>query len=216
MFEVDAVLFDLDHTLFDRDAVVRAYWQEVLERAGLDAGEELCKRLVAADTGGRGRLPALLETLGEHGVVDAGVRAAVRVSFPRRVVSRLSPCPETLRLVRGIARRYRTGVLTDGNPLMQREKLAALGLVDLFEVVVLTSEVGTPKPGRAAFDEARGRLGVGPGRALMVGDDPERDIAGAAKAGLRTCWLRRDESIPVPAEADYVIRELNELLGVLA
>lgn len=216
MLEVDAVLFDLDNTLFDRMAVVRRYWQEVLESAGVGDDPALCERLVRLDTGGRGRLPALLETLGEHVVGDAGVLAEVRVSFPRRVVSRLSPCPETLRLARGIARRYRTGVLTDGNPVMQGAKLEALGLEDVFDVVVLTSEVGTPKPGRAAFDEARGRLGVGAGRTLMVGDDAERDIAGAASAGLRTCWLRRGVSIPVPPDADFVIRDLSELLGVLS
>ena len=36
------------------------------------------------------------------------------------------------------------------------------------------------------------RLGLEPGLVLHVGDHHEMDVAGASRAGLRSCWLNRE------------------------
>jgi FMN phosphatase YigB (HAD superfamily) len=49
--------------------------------------------------------------------------------------------------------------------------------------VVLTGELGTPKPAGAAFAAAAQRLGLDPGQLVMVGDHVFRDSLGALDAG---------------------------------
>ena len=68
--------------------------------------------------------------------------------------------------------------------------LADLGLVDFFDTVVISSEVGADKPDPRIFKHALERLGIQPGQAWHVGDDPKRDW-GAEALGLRVFRLER-------------------------
>lgn len=63
------------------------------------------------------------------------------------------------------------------------EHLARLGLEGLFSTVVTSAEAGAPKPEPAIFALALERLGVKPGRAAHVGDEPA-DEDGARAAGM--------------------------------
>ena len=63
------------------------------------------------------------------------------------------------------------------------EQLERLGVADLFSAILTTAEAGAPKPEPAVFRLALERLGVAPGRALHVGDEPG-DEEGARAAGM--------------------------------
>ena len=63
--------------------------------------------------------------------------------------------------------------------------LASLDLAPLVDTVVLASDVGAAKPDPAIFQRALERLGVSRRDAVVVGDDPKQDLAGARNAGLR-------------------------------
>jgi putative hydrolase of the HAD superfamily len=78
------------------------------------------------------------------------------------------------------------GLVTDGDPGIQRVKLAALALSDAFDVVVLSDELGRRyrKPHPAPFRAALSALGAAPSAVLFVGDRPDKDVAGAASAGM--------------------------------
>lgn len=62
--------------------------------------------------------------------------------------------------------------------------LSDLGLARELDLVWLASDAGAAKPDPAIFLGALAVLGVAPERALYVGDDAERDVAGARAAGL--------------------------------
>jgi putative hydrolase of the HAD superfamily len=79
------------------------------------------------------------------------------------------------------------------------------------EPLVISSEVGFRKPHPAFYRAACDSLGLPPGRVLCVGDDPENDVAGAHRAGLRALLLdrhgRRPEGVPsVPDLAALIAR----------
>lgn len=63
--------------------------------------------------------------------------------------------------------------------------LANLGLAQFFDAVVTSQDMGASKPDPALFREALRRIGVPPDQAVMVGNDVDRDIAGAMRMGLR-------------------------------
>lgn len=63
--------------------------------------------------------------------------------------------------------------------------LAGLGLEAWLSCIVLPSEARALKPDPRIFEAGLARLGAAPERAIFVGDDARRDLAGARNAGLR-------------------------------
>jgi putative hydrolase of the HAD superfamily len=70
-------------------------------------------------------------------------------------------------------------------------------LAEFVETLVISSEVGYRKPHPAFYAQACASLGLTPDRVLCVGDDPENDVLGAERAGLRRgVLLDRDGKKP--------------------
>lgn len=72
-----------------------------------------------------------------------------------------------------------------------RTILAHLQISGCFEACLLSSEVGSDKPDTAFFHHACSIMNASPALCLHVGDDPQRDWAGAAAAGLTAFHLDR-------------------------
>jgi HAD superfamily hydrolase (TIGR01509 family) len=87
------------------------------------------------------------------------------------------------------------------------------GLLQHFDHLVFSYDAGTRKPSPAMLRKAMARLGVEPGATIMVGDRRERDIAAGRFAGVRTVWVRSDDS--GGPEPDVTIDSLAELPGLL-
>ncbi|KAI3433051.1 uncharacterized protein J3R85_007240 [Psidium guajava] len=69
-----------------------------------------------------------------------------------------------------------------------RKLLKDLNIVDLFDAVIVSSEVGYEKPDTGIFKAALDQLQVEPNRAVHIGDDEKADKYGAAVVGIE-CWL---------------------------
>jgi putative hydrolase of the HAD superfamily len=59
------------------------------------------------------------------------------------------------------------------------------------EAVYLSSEIGADKPSPRFFEAMIAKTGCAPGEILHVGDEPQADWEGAARAGLRVYPLQR-------------------------
>ena len=90
--------------------------------------------------------------------------------------------------LRRIAARVPVAALTNGNA-----DLAEIGIAALFRFQLGAREFGSGKPDPGIFLEACRRLEIPPHQVLHVGDHPEMDVAGAARAGLRSCWIDRGD-----------------------
>lgn len=112
----------------------------------------------------------------------------------------------------------RTAIITNGPGTVQRGKLAAVGLTDAFDAVLVSAEVGAAKPDPRIFEVALAELGVAPERAWHIGDTLAFDIAGARAAGVEAVWLNRDGVSRDAAEAvpHREIASLAELVPLLA
>lgn len=69
-------------------------------------------------------------------------------------------------------------------------------LQPLAERLVISSLVGTRKPGGAFFEEVVRVAGCEPAEILFVGDDPDNDFHGATAAGLRALLLDEGDKHP--------------------
>jgi putative hydrolase of the HAD superfamily len=78
----------------------------------------------------------------------------------------------------------RTAVVSNFDQRL-RGILADLELAPLLDLVWLPSDAGVVKPDPAMFTSALSALGVTAERSIFVGNDAERDLEGARRAGLR-------------------------------
>ncbi|KAA8532987.1 hypothetical protein F0562_032896 [Nyssa sinensis] len=69
-----------------------------------------------------------------------------------------------------------------------RKLLKDLDVVDLFDAVIISSEVGYEKPNAKIFEAALDQMSVEAGKTVHVGDDQKADKAGANAVGI-DCWL---------------------------
>ena len=123
----------------------------------------------------------------------AHVDPAFEAFFAER--NRVECYPDAIAALERIAARVPVAALTNGNADLRR-----IGLHGHFAFQLGASEHGAPKPEASIYLAACERLGFEPQQVLHVGDDIELDVVGAHRAGLRTCWIHRDDLHgPAPA-----------------
>ncbi|MFN7915182.1 MAG: HAD family hydrolase [Vicinamibacterales bacterium] len=214
----EAVLFDLDGTLFDRDlAVVEIATRQVAQFPHLipaARASAFIERVIALDAHGHGDKREVYATLGEEFGLDAIGVEELHASF-------WAEYPSCCRPQRGVAdtlaalrqRGKRLGVITNGATAIQQAAIDALGLRPLFDVILISEAEGVRKPDSAIFRLAAARLGVTVERCCFVGDHPEVDVLGARRAGFRAFWKRT--SCWIPTEPLPTIDAISDLLGLL-
>jgi putative hydrolase of the HAD superfamily len=192
---IDAVLLDLDDTCFDQREFLAGAFGAVARRAGELGADEVRLRdalaTIAAAGSDRGHIiDQALENAGAR--VPVGPLVDVFRSYRPARLSPYPGVPESLGQMRRLAP---LGLVTNGDPAGQRAKLAALGLEDAFDVMVFSDELGRGfrKPHPVPFCQALRLLDADPGRSFFIGDHPERDIAGAQRAGMRAIRVRTGE-----------------------
>jgi putative hydrolase of the HAD superfamily len=82
-------------------------------------------------------------------------------------------------------------VVTNGETLVQEEKLRRTGLIHEIAGYVISEDVGVRKPNARIFQLAAERVRGSLHGAWHIGHSPESDIGGAYAAGLPSVWLRR-------------------------
>lgn len=94
------------------------------------------------------------------------------------------------------------------------DHLEEVGILSLFDTVIFSSDHNACKPSGTIFRLALEQLGApSPAKALMIGNDYERDIVGARNVGMATILV--DPTLPPePESGDRVVSELEEVLRV--
>ena len=85
-------------------------------------------------------------------------------------------------------RGYEVNVLSNGFRGTQESKLRSGGVLHLIDRIVLSDDCGVTKPLRGIFDYALEQCHATAETTVMIGDDPDADIAGAHNAGWRTIY----------------------------
>jgi len=100
---------------------------------------------------------------------------------------------------------------------VQYKKLAACGLRDYFDTIILSEDAGVNKPSPQYFDYALRQSGAMRESTLMIGDNLQTDILGALNAGIDALLFNRwdvdvSESPQVPTCVVANLRDIMEIL----
>jgi putative hydrolase of the HAD superfamily len=162
------------------------------------------------------RLKVWSQTLADYGLHGSPLVGQLAEKFVIERRKRHVLFPDAEPILKVLQRDYQLGLITNGPPDLQREKIQAVKLVLYFQVILISGELGIGKPDSRIFRRALDMLQAAPGEAVMIGDSLHRDILGAHQVGLKGIWINRsgadrdDDIIP-----DAQIASLNELLSVL-
>lgn len=221
---IRCVIFDLDDTLYDcrgqRVSDCHRHAAQAMVRAGLKADvEEVFRARMRAfrrDPMLRYIDPEVVRYFGAE-VPDAVISAA-REAYFTCPVGKLKLFNGSLPLLRFLAGRgVKNFIVSFGEPVIQRQKVAALGLdreSSISEILyadrtnVLTKE--------AAFRQIQQQLKLPVAQILVVGDRPAREIRAGKELGMRTVRIHRGEfksQMPVgpEEEPDYVIADISQI-----
>ena len=89
------------------------------------------------------------------------------------------------------------------------------GILDFFDAVVCSSEVGYRKPNGPIYRAILSLLQTKAEQSAMVGDNLENDIAGAASVGMNTVWYNPGQLPALKIKPDHIASDLPSVPGVL-
>jgi HAD superfamily hydrolase (TIGR02253 family) len=219
---IKAVLFDLDNTLIDFMRMKRNSCEAAIS-AMIDAGmivdkEKAMKKLFKLyDKFGLEDNKIFQKFLKEEtGKIDYRVLANAIVAYRNVRVSYQHPFPHTdYVLLKLKARGIKLAIVTDAPRLKAWIRLMAMKIGNFFDVVVTFEDTKELKPSKLPFAAALKKLKLKPQECLMVGDLPHRDIEGAKKLGIKTCFAKYGNPLIKKSRADFEIRDIKELLMIV-
>ncbi len=204
MADIQAVIFDMDDTLFPERqfafsgfAAVAAVFQQQLGDV-LTATSQMCAMF---DTPNRRRVfNVILEQQGlpaDQHTIDRMIET-YRTHQPN--INLFEDAARALSRLKG---NYKLGVISDGPLVMQQGKVKALSLRDKVEEVILTAELGEGfgKPHPKAFEQMVERLGVEHQACVYIADNPSKDFVAPNALGWLTVQIVRDNGIYADVKA---------------
>ena len=100
-----------------------------------------------------------------------------------------------------------------------RRFMSEHGMLEYFDLLTFSDEVGVAKPGAEIFAITLAGLGATPAQAIHVGDHILNDVAAARKFGLKTVWVEgfyeRPDATDPSTEPDEAVSSLGEVVSAV-
>ena len=213
MFEepVEAVIFDMDGTLIDSEAVYIAAMQDAAGTLGLALPLDLCHAMVGVPSH---ECNLMLQEHYGPGFDLAVFRGHFSTSVQRQMSERVPMKPGVVELLDFLRDRgLPLAIATSAGRATAERNLGRAGLLDRFDALATRDDVEHPKPAPDLYLEAAKRLGVAPSDA-----SPSRissiGIIAAHAAGMRAVMVL--DILPPTDEARakcfHVAEDLHEVL----
>lgn len=155
--------------------------------------------------------------------INRAILIAAGVTAYHATKSELTPYPDVLPFFEAVSSQTDLvlGIITHGLEIKQAEKLLLLGVVPWLDrrAIFISDQVGIAKPNPKLYARALHSLGLTPGEALYVGDNPMHDVDPANEVGMHTARIHHEnrfKGICGRSKPDYDIQALSDLVPVLA
>ena len=205
---IKGIIFDLDDTLYSESDYVRSGYQKIgmyLGRA--DAAQHLWNYFCD-------KKPAIDAYLSE---IDMPEQKENCLQIYREQMPDISLYPGVEDMLVSVrSKGIYIGVITDGRPEGQHQKLKALGLENLVDDIIITDELGGPqfrKPCDIAFRIMQLRWKIPYEQMLYVGDNPTKDFQACRQLGMQCVYFNNREGLYSGGKTFgiQVIEQISEL-----
>ena len=189
---LEAVVFDLDDTLYGEKDYVRSGYRAVA--TGFPHVENMAQKLWAAF---EARQPAIDAVLEAEGLATPDNKEKA-LHLYRNHMPQIALYPGVEQLLHRLAQQKKLGLITDGRPEGQRAKIQALGIAGLFQKIIITDELGGPayrKPNETAFRLMQQTLDVPFEETVYIGDNTKKDFIAPQALGMQTIHFKNQDGL---------------------
>lgn len=185
--QIKGVIFDLDDTLYSEKEYIKSGYKAVSDYLGGEYEDKLWAFFEA-------KKPAIDELMRDLGREDekAEVLKVYRSHKPD-----IHPYSGVAEMIAELKEKgIKVGIITDGRPEGQRNKLKSLGL-DIDDVII-TDELGGVqfrKPCDIAFRIMATRWRLNPADIVYVGDNPAKDFQAPQQLGMRCILFKNPDGL---------------------
>ncbi len=210
---IKAILWDVDGTLLDFLAAERAALRRCFESFGLGVcTDEMIARYSKINAAYWKRLEygeisrdevllgRFVEFFEKEGIQTNA--AAFNDEYQYRLGDTICFIDDAYELVKRLRAHVKQYAVTNGTYAAQERKLTRSGLLELFDGVFISEQVGFDKPRPEFFEHVFARIPpFSKDEILIVGDSLTSDMRGGNIAGIKCCWYN-----PGHAENDAGVR----------
>jgi len=199
----DAVVFDCDGVLVNTQRLWDEAYATLFNRYGATITSRDRRTLVGLQLEELGHaLAGLLHHAAPPRILGLAVYELVQANCCHECAA----MPGAVELVEAASGIRPMAVASNAPASIVRSYLAALGIVDAFEVIIGSTDVQSPKPAPDVYLAACQRLGVSPRRTVAVEDSPV-GVASARAARLRV--------VGIPSACDLRLRAAHAVYDSL-
>lgn len=191
MSGISAMTFDLDNTLIDRNKAADVMFFIIVKECYSNiATDEMLQSFRKYDNNGYSNKVTVLNSLFNDYPPDYRMPDSDIYAFWD---SRFSECfsvdTKMHALLEKISHCTKTAIITNGRTEMQKAKIEKTRLNKIFDVIIISDEVGIKKPYPQIFNLALQRLNVKPNESIYVGDSLKNDVGGCQSVGMKGVWF---------------------------
>jgi putative hydrolase of the HAD superfamily len=215
---VQAVIFDMDNTLFDLIGAKMTACDTVSVYLGRDDGPELFEYFLRPDWGFED-WRNIRDYLVDREIFTIPRYFEICNLYEQEKLKNIIPYPGVTDIVLELRRKgIPLGLVTDADMYHAKRRLEKAGLSGAFDHIVTFEMTGRKKPDTAPFLLALRKIGSDSSVTAMVGDSPHRDLVPAREVGMQTFYARYGDRLAntrseVPAE--YTLNTIFDLPAML-
>lgn len=208
--KIEGVIFDLDDTLYSEKEYVRSGFRKVAEYLGKPEAEAA---LWEYFVNGKQAIDCYLA---DNDMLNKKCEC---LEIYRNQIPEISLYDGVADLLLRLkAQEIKIGIITDGRPEGQRNKLKALGLEKLMDDIIVTDELGGiqfRKPNDISFRIMQNRWKIPFENIVYVGDNPNKDLQAPRQLGMRSVFFYNADGLySTPDGADITdIAQLMEFIS---
>ena len=204
------IFFDMGSTLIDETESYKGWFRNASDAVGGAISAEEIKRGYLE---GLARYaPTIAGQLKPYGYAE---NTTVHL-YPNTLIRAY---PQAKPLLAQLSKTYKLGVVAN-QAAGADERLARFGLLEYFDFIIASADVGLSKPDPRIFRLALDKAGCQPHEAVMIGDRPDNDIYPAKQLGIRTIRIRQGSAVVQKPctpeyEADATVDTLDGVYGIM-
>lgn len=229
------LFFDLDHTLWDFEANAQHTMRQIfdslsLQQMGISDFHSFYEkysyhnnRLWERYRNGHMKQEELRwkrvwHTLLEFKIGEEKLAKQISTLFLDGLPERTILFPQTIEVLDVLkSKGYNMHLITNGFDEVQQKKVNYSGLAPYFGKIITSETSNSLKPHPEIFHFAFKETNAQPQTSMMIGDNIEADIFGAAQVGMDHIWVNHLGETPTnpPVEIQFEVKSLSGLLEIL-
>jgi HAD superfamily hydrolase (TIGR01509 family) len=234
MLDIRLILFDLDNTLLH----LHEYWEKSIKEAFKQTAvtsaieinelypifkeqdELYCKLydegVISLWEFRRDRFIKTMEYFKRNVTNDDAIQ--FHELFTSLTNTYIKPSIKLDRILGLLSEKYLLGIITNGTPDFQRNKIKQMGLDRYFkdEHLFISEEVGYSKPAKEIYQMAMDTFHVEANEVIFIGDSLKNDVIAPMILGMRAIWVNNHaESLPADVTPYAIITEIDQLEQIL-